>query len=436
MPQQKLLAPVLKKYFENDPVAAARNLESLPADNAVAALKAVPASAAVEIVKRLSDSMAAVMIKDLPKHLFQEISGKLDSQQLASIFLCLPKDRQTELLQAMGEKKKQEVQELLTFPEDSAGRLMSSVFLSVYSDIVVKDAVQKIKQLAQKGFPPSYAYVVDRENHLVGVMTMRDTLLADKNAVVQTVMKKEIFAIDSFMDREQVAHELASRRFFAAPVVDRENRMLGVVKADQLLKGVQEEAAEDMQRMFGVGADEKTFSTIGFSLKKRLPWLHINLATAFLAASVVALFEDIIAKITVLAVYLPVVAGQGGNAGAQSLAVVMRGLVMREIPPQKVKGLVLKETWIGFINGIVIGVVTALAASLWQGNPYLGIVIGLGMIVNLTVAGLSGAAIPLVMKALRLDPAQCSNIILTTITDVMGFFAFLGFAVLFQNYLM
>jgi magnesium transporter len=172
-----------------------------------------------------------------------------------------------------------------------------------------------------------------------------------------------------------------------------------------------------------------------FSLKKRLPWLHINLATAFMAAAVVAMFEGIIAKLTVLAVFLPVVAGQGGNAGAQSLAVVMRGIVMREIPKDKIFELILKEGKIGAINGAVIGVVTALVAWLWNGNPFLGVVIGLGMLVNLIVAGLSGASIPLLMKRIGIDPAQSSSIILTTVTDVLGFMAFLGFAVLFQNVL-
>jgi magnesium transporter len=161
----------------------------------------------------------------------------------------------------------------------------------------------------------------------------------------------------------------------------------------------------------------------------------VNLATAFLAAGVVSMFEDIIAKITVLAVFLPVVAGQGGNAGAQSLAIVMRGLVMREIPREKTMRLILKEGGLGVITGLITGLVTAVVAWLWQGNPFLGVVIGLGMVVNLFVAGLSGAAIPIVMKALGLDPAQCSSIILTTVTDVVGFFAFLGFAVIFQSYL-
>lgn len=211
--------------------------------------------------------------------------------------------------------------------------------------------------------------------------------------------------------------------------------MLGVIKAEQLIHGVQEEMAEDIQRMFGAGGDERAFSPVGYSLRKRLPWLHVNLATAFLAAAVVALFEGVIARITVLAVFLPVVAGQGGNAGAQSLAIVMRGLVMREIPRERARALIWKEGLLGLLTGAITGLVTALVAWLWHGNPILGVVIGLAMIVNLFFAGLAGASIPIAMKSLGLDPAQCSNIILTTVTDVVGFFAFLGFAFLFQGLL-
>jgi magnesium transporter len=203
-----------------------------------------------------------------------------------------------------------------------------------------------------------------------------------------------------------------------------------------MIRGVQEDVTKDIQQMFGAGRDEKVFSSIWFSLKKRLPWLHVNLATAFMAAAVVAMFEGIIAKLTVLAVFLPVVAGQGGNAGAQSLAVVMRGIVMREIPKNKKLTLIMKEGKLGAINGATIGLVTAMMAWTWYGSPYLGLVIGLGMLVNLICAGLSGAAIPLLMKRIGIDPAQSSSIVLTTVTDIVGFFAFLSFAVLFQNYLL
>ena len=252
---------------------------------------------------------------------------------------------------------------------------------------------------------------------------------------LESILQKDVFSIHCFVDLQDAANELSKRKYFAAPVVDSENHILGIIKAERLIKGVQEGTIEDIQRMFGVGADERPFSSILFSLKKRLLWLHINLVTAFMAAAVVAVFEGIIAKITVLAVFLPVVAGQGGNAGAQSLAVVMRGIVMREIPKEKTAALIIKEGKLGAANGTIIGIITALIAWIWMGSPYLGLVIGLGMLGNLICAGLSGAAIPLIMKKIGIDPAQSANIILTTVTDIIGFFAFLGFAVIFQNYL-
>lgn len=430
------LLPIVRKYFERDPAAAAHTLETMGTEDAVEALKAIPASMAAEAVHYLNDVHAAELLQKLPRGLFKRIVGSLDAQQGANILLKFTNELRADFLESLEERKKTQIQELLTYPEDSAGRMMTLDFIAFHSDVKVKDAVQKIRQLAQTKPTPSYVYVVDSENHLTGILNMRDIMLASENDALESVMRRDIFTVNCFDDRETLTNEFLKRKYFAVPVVDAGNRLLGVVKADELIGQVQVEASEDIQKMFGASGDEKAFSPIGFSLRTRLPWLHVNLVTAFLAAAVVSLFEGIIAKITVLAVYLPVVAGQGGNAGAQSLAVVMRGLVMREIPPQKVKKLILKETGVGLVNGIVIGVVTGLVAWVWQGNPFLGVVIGLGMLVNLTVAGLSGAVIPIAMKAVRLDPAQCSSIILTTITDVMGFFAFLGFAVVFQNHLM
>ena len=323
----------------------------------------------------------------------------------------------------------------LTYPKDSAGRIMTTDYLAFHEDVKVKDAVQRIRAQAGRQDAASYTYVVDQDNRLAGVLNMRDLLLASGDAELRAIVRRDVFAVNGFMDRGEVAHELAQRRFFAAPVVDAERRLLGVVKTEQLLGGVQEEATEDIMRMVGAGVDERAFSPLAFSLRTRLPWLLVNLATAFLAAAVVGLFEDLIAKITILAVFLPVVAGQGGNAGAQSLAVVIRGIALREIPRSRGMQLVMKEAALGVLNGAIIGVVTAAIAWAWHGNPYLGVVIGLAMLVNLAAAGLSGAAIPLALKALGRDPAQSSSIFLTTVTDVVGFFAFLSFAVLFQRYL-
>jgi magnesium transporter len=432
---RKALILMVRQFFEQDPTLAAHSLETMDEEQAVAVLAALPPTIVSDIFALLQPDLAAKLLQHLPEEQLASLIPRLNAEQGAALFLRLNEEERKHLIQRLPERSRLQIQEMLTYPENSAGRIMSTDFLAFHSDIKVRNAIQRIRLLARKKNTASYAYVVDKENHLVGVINMRDIMLANGDETLESVMRKEVFMVNCFMDREPLAEEFSKRRFFAAPVVDNENRLLGVVKAEQLLDDVQEEATEDLQKMFGAGGDERVFSPISFSLKKRLPWLHVNLATAFLAGSVVALFKDIIGQFPVLAVYLPVVAGQGGNAGAQSLAVVMRGLVMREIPTHKVWGLIFKEAAIGIANGVAIGLLTACAAVLWHGNPYLGLVVGLAMLTNLVIAGLTGSAIPLTMKAIGLDPAQCSNIILTTFTDVMGFLALLGFAVLFKHYL-
>ena len=357
------------------------------------------------------------------------------SETCASIFLTLPSDQRKRMLDALPMELKEQIQELLEFPEGSVGRAMKTDYTAFQAEVTVREAVTALKTDIGKRTPPANIFVINPERVLIGVVGMRELITADDKTSLQDLMKQDILSVHAFDETHKALTILAGRGFTSVPVIDSQNRLLGVVRATSLLEGAEATAHEDLQKLFGVSKDERTFSSIGFSLRKRLPWLHVNLATAFLAAAVVAFFEDTIAKITILAVYLPVVAGQGGNAGAQSLAVVMRGLVMREIPERDIKKLVWKECKVGVINGVVIGLVTAGIAWMWQGNPFLGLVIGLAMIVNLTVAGLAGAAIPVLMKKVGLDPAQSSSIILTTVTDVLGFFAFLGFAVIFQDYL-
>jgi magnesium transporter len=435
MAENTALLPLVQKFFEHDPGAAIGILEGMPEEDAAEVLKSLPLALAVRVMKALQVSYAAMLLRNADDLFIGAITAQLEPQLAASILMHLPSEARERMAKQISGKLKDQIRELLEYPEGSIGRTMTTDFITLKKHRRAKEAIEKIRSLAKRGFPSSYVYVVDDDSRLVGVLNMRALMLADPDAIVEDVSSKDLFTLHCFTDRQDAANELAKRKFFAVPVVDSENRILGLVKAERMILGVQDEATKDIQRMFGAGGDERVFSDISFSLKKRLPWLHINLATAFLAAFVVAMFQGIIAKLTILAVFLPVVAGQGGNAGAQSLAVVMRGIVMREIPKGKFLQLVLKEGKIGAVNGIVIGIVTALVAWVWYGNPYLGLVIGLGMLVNLIVAGLSGAAIPLMMKKIGIDPAQSSSIILTTVTDVLGFLAFLGFAVMFQDFL-
>jgi magnesium transporter len=429
------LERMASRFVETDLPGAVRALETMTEEEVAAVLRALPPGEAAAVLRKLQSAYAAEVLKTAEPELFRAIAKQLEPSHAASIFMNLPSEVRERFLTQLPPKLKNEIREQLTYPEDSVGRIMGTRFLAFRRDLKVRQVIEKIRSVAQQRYPFSYAYVVDSEERLVGVMNMRDLLLASPEQRLEEVMRRDMFTIHCFDDREQAAAEFSKRRYFAAPVVDHENRILGIIRAEQLLEGVKDEVASDIQRMVGAGGDEKAFSPIAYSLKKRLPWLLVNLATAFAAAAVIALFEDIIAKLTVLAVFLPVVAGQGGNAGAQSLAIVMRGLVMREVPKEKVRRLVLKEAGLGLVTGAATGVVTAVIAWLWNGNPWLGLVIGLGMLVNLTAAGFAGAAIPIIMKRLGLDPAQCSSIILTTVTDVVGFFAFLGFAVVFESYL-
>ncbi|MGB7290759.1 MAG: magnesium transporter [Thermodesulfobacteriota bacterium] len=429
------LLPYVQKFFEYDPLTATRALETMDEDEAIEILKNLPPSVSIKIFSNLQVNYAAALLKEIPTNTFKEIVENLSPEQGAAIIVNIPADIRKRLLECLSNKTRNMIQELLIFPVDSAGSIMTTNFIAFHTDIKVKDAIQRIRSLAIQNQTSSYVYVIDNQNRLVGVLNMRDLLLASPEARLESVMITDVFTINAFTDREEVANQLSSRRYFGAPVVDNDNKLLGIVKSDQLLSHVQQEATEDIQKMFGAGGNERAYSSIWFSLRKRLPWLHINLATAFLAGSVVSLFQGTIAKMAVLAVFLPVIAGQSGNAGLQSLAVVMRGLVMREISPNNVPMLLIKEAKIGIFNGLIIGFVTALISWLWKGNPYLGLVIGLAMIVTLIVAGLAGAIIPIAMKTFGLDPAQSSSIILTTVTDVVGFFVFLSFAVIFQSYL-
>jgi magnesium transporter len=426
---------LVEKMVGYDAVSVSGMIKNLQETDAVAVLEGMKPALAAKILKNLQLNYAATLIENMNDVSVSKTFPLIDPQLLTAIMMHLSEAARQRLRPHIDEAVQTQVRELLEYPEGSIGRVVSTDFLSFDKKLTARDAIRKIRSLSKKRMAMSYAYVVDDDRHLIGVLNMRDLLVADAKQEIGAIMQENVFSLHCFTDIQDAANELSKRKYFAAPVVDSETRIVGIIKAERLIKGLQEDSVQGIQKMFGVSSEEKPFSTIAFSLRKRLLWLHVNLITAFMAAAVVALFENIIAKITILAVFLPVVAGQGGNAGAQSLAVVMRGLVMREIPPGKVKALILKEGGLGAINGLIIGIVTAVVAWLWNGNPFLGLVIGLGMFFNLIFAGLSGASIPLIMKKMGIDPAQSSSIILTTVTDVLGFFAFLGFALLFQDFL-
>lgn len=432
-PEAELVSSTLEESLEREPSILARKIESLDLDEAARALSEVPEDKVIQVVQALSPTLASELLQRLPYPNFRFIMDALDSQRAASIFFHFPSHlRELFLLQLEGERR-EAIQEILTFPVDSAGRLMTKDFLVFTGETFVAAVIENLRKDSHKKCSDSEVYVVDQKEVLLGKVSMRDLLLAEPDAKMREVMSRGIATVSSFQDKNELVQIFSARNESAFPVVDLQNRLLGVVRAQQILDDVQEGGSEDLQKMFGAGGNEQVFSPYRFSLKKRLPWLHVNLLATFMSAIVIGMFEDVIARITVLAVFLPIVSDAG--TGTQSMAIVMRGLVMREIAPGKVRKLIAKEFMLGGISGLVIGSVTALIAWAWKGNVFLGLVVGLGMIINLSLAGLIGASVPLVLKKLRLDPAQCSSMISESITCMFGFLVFLALALLFQSHL-
>ncbi|MBI5625104.1 MAG: magnesium transporter [Elusimicrobia bacterium] len=435
MPGRKLALSALRRLIDSDATAAAAFLQEIEPEEASSLLCALPAGALASVTGHLHPRVLAGMLETLSPAAAGDILQRVGQGPAADAFRAMAADRRAAVVESLPGERRRVLQELLSYPEDSAGRLMTADHIALPRDMTVREAVARLRDLAHHHSVATYAYVVGPENRLTGVLNMRDLLLADPGASLESVMRKGVVAVSPFMGREELVRLASERQFIAFPVADADGRLLGVVSSHLLLEPGGEAAAEDLQILFGGGADERVLSPVGFKVSRRLGWLLVNLATAFLASGVVALFEDLITRFAVLAVFLPVVAGQGGNAGTQSLAVILRGLIMREIRPADAAQAIWKESAAGLLNGVIIGVVTAAIVWAWKGNPALGLVIGLAMIVNLVAAGAAGAAIPIAMKRLGFDPAQSSGIFLTTVTDVVGFLAFLGFATFFARWL-
>jgi magnesium transporter len=351
-------------------------------------------------------------------------------RQASYVLQHLEKGKQEAALAALPESKARQLRELMLYSAESAGGMMEPRVASIPSDINVQAAIAILRRAPRQTL--YYLYVTDRDGRLAGVLNMRNLLLASPKDSIASLMFHEILSVPATMDREDVLNLIRRHRFLALPVVDDEGRLLGVIKHDEALRAGQLEAFEDIQKMVGAGGDERALSPVSTVVKRRLPWLYVNLITAFVAAAVVGIFEGTIQKVTALAILLPIVSGQGGNTGAQALAVVMRGLALREILSGTAKRVIIKEVVAGLLNGFAIAVVTAFAVWVWSQSMGLSLVIGLAMIVNMVAAGLSGAAIPIILRALKRDPAQSSSIFLTTVTDVVGFASFLGFAAIFM----
>jgi magnesium transporter len=338
-----------------------------------------------------------------------------------------------ERLTLLPQKLAKEYQDLMSYPLDSAGYIMDSRVLMFTSHDTVGQVLKRIREVGDRRIID--ICIVDDDGVLVGVVPLQNIAVSLPAQRLGELIQREPITVNMMDPREDVVKLLEDRKLASLPVVNLEGKLLGIIRYDALVTAAQEEVSQDMQAMFGAGRDERALSKVSFAIRKRLPWLEINLATAFLAASVVGLFEGTIAKFTALAVFLPVVAGQSGNTGSQALAVTMRGLALREIRTRHWFRVSRKEVMVGFLNGFIVAITTSLVVYIWMSSAGLALIIGTAMVFSMVIAGFSGAVIPIILQAFGQDPAQSSSIVLTTVTDVVGFMSFLGLATLLAGVL-
>lgn len=351
----------------------------------------------------------------------------------ADLLDVLPDERRAHVLTLLGATQGAKLESLLEGEEETAGSLMNTEFLALDSELSVADAIEAVRQYPRKD-SFFYVYCVDAEMHLVGVLSLRSMILAEPSATLDSIMVQGVVRCQIDSAPEEVAQVVSKYDLLSLPVVDVQNRLVGIVTVDDVLDVIQEQAEADLLHLAGVNASERVTTSASDSFKLRFPWLAINLATAFLASWVVHFFQGTIARWAALAVFMPIVAGMGGNAGTQTLTVFVRGLALGEIDWRTGFGPIWKEMAVGFANGVANGLLTALIVGVWTGDWALAIVLLLAMIFNLVISGVAGGLVPLALERFGFDPAVASSIFVTTFTDVGGFFSFLGLATIAMRY--
>lgn len=380
-----------------------------------------------EILTELDESFRDEVAGQLGTDVVARAIARLDTDDALELIAELTEDKQRQVLQAMPAALRAILEEGLAFPEDSAGRLMQRAFVAVPTFWTVGDTIDFMRE--SDDLPNDFydLFVVDPRHRLAGKVALNRLLRTQRPVSISDIMEKAALCIPLDMDQEEVAYVFAQQNIVSAPVVDASSRLIGVIMVDDILDVIHEEAEEDIMRLGGVREDD-LYAAVLDTGRSRFSWLFLNLLTAVLASVVIGFFESTIQQIVILAVLMPIAASMGGNAGTQTLTVVVRALAMKELTRANAMRVVSKEILVGVFNGILFAVLMGLIAWVWSGDWAVGLVMASAMIVTLVVAGLAGTSIPLALARTGVDPAVASGVFLTTVTDVVAFLAFLGLA--------
>lgn len=428
--QNQVLTPLIDAFLTLHPADAGRVIESQDLDSAAAMLATRPVQTVASTLMGLGVTDAARIFSGFEPDFASRVLTALDPVQAARLLSNVEDERQKSTLDSLDEAQAGEIREILSYPPATAGRSMDARVFTAFVDATVGEVLAGVRRAANRS---ADLPVVDRNGVFRGLVSLHELVAEPPERAIASLMHVETVSVVAMAPHEEVVDLLNLHKLRNLPVVDADGRLVGMLRHDALVKAARSEAAADMQQMVGANARERALSTPWVAVRSRLPWLQINLLTAFLASAVVGYFEDTIARITALAVLLPVAAGQSGNTGAQALAVTMRGLALREIRVSHIWRVLRKEALTGMITGVSVGVTSGLGVYLWSGNFALASLMGVAMVCSMVVASISGAAIPAILTVLGRDPATAASIVLTTVTDVVGFITFLGLAQIFAN---
>lgn len=386
-----------------------------------------------EIISEIKPEMAVELLSELGLDQIILLLEELSSDDAASLIPLFNEELQVEILKKMNREESEVIQEQLSYPEEVAGRIMSTDFLALNESTLAGDAISAIQLASEEVEVPFYLYVIDEEERLKGVVSLKQLILVNPRMTLKEIMNPDIYKVDAFTDQEEVASVVANYNLLAVPVVDESDRLVGVVTVDDVIDIIHDEATEDIYKLAGVTEDYSIDLSVTQSLKKRLPWLFITLFATSFSALMVFLFQGTIKEFLLLAVLMPIIPAIGGVVGNQSVAIMVREIVLGNLDWKRSRRILLKELVVSLGSGLAIGLVAGFISWLLFGKLVLGLVFGLAILFNLFFGALFGSLIPFMLKALKFDPALASGTLVTMLTDMVGIFCFLGLATLLMR---
>ena len=383
-----------------------------------------------EVLQYLGEEVRVELLRDLPTEELVELIEDLDTDDLADLLQELPEQVTSRVLAGLDAQNRERLEQVMNYPEDTAGGLMNTDVITVRPEITFSVVQRYLRRLGDIPKTTDNLLVVNRKNQFVGVLPLTRVLISDPGTSVREAMITDVEAIPATQDAHEVAKLFERLDLVTAPVVDDNGMLVGRITIDDVVDVIMEEAEHSLMGMAGLDEDEDTFGSVWHTVRRRALWLGINLLTALAASAVISLFEDTLEKVVALAVLMPIVASMGGIAGSQTLTLVIRAMALGQVQAGNTRYLLTKELAVGAFNGLLWALVIGATAALWFDDPSLGVIIGCAMILNLVVAAGAGAMIPMAMKRMGIDPALAGSVVLTTVTDIVGFMAFLGLATL------